>query len=72
MKKKQIPSSSICLNKAYNSKSLKQEIIKRGYILHIIYKRKRGEKAKTETYDTCRHKRYPIKDGRYREQIHDV
>ncbi len=32
----------LCLDKAYNSKSVKQEIIKREYVPHIIYKRKRG------------------------------
>jgi transposase len=52
----------LCLDKAYNSKSVKQEIIKRGYVPHIIYKRKRGEKAKNaETYDTCHRKRYPAR-----------
>ncbi|MER5176196.1 MAG: hypothetical protein ABJB76_01490 [Candidatus Nitrosocosmicus sp.] len=52
---------SICLNKAYNSNSVKKEIIKRGYVPHIIYKRKRGEKTKTETDDMCRQKRYPAR-----------
>ena len=32
----------LCLDKAYNSKSIKQEIIKRGYVPHIPYKRKRS------------------------------
>ena len=33
----------LCLDKAYDSKSVKQEIIKRGYVPHIVYKRKRGK-----------------------------
>jgi hypothetical protein len=31
-----------CLDKAYNSESEEQELIKRGYVLHIPPKRKRG------------------------------
>jgi IS5 family transposase len=37
---------NLCLDKAYQSKSIKQEIIKRGYVPHIPYKRKRGQKKK--------------------------
>jgi transposase len=37
----------LCLDKAYNSKSVKHEIIKRGYIPHIPYKRKKGQKTET-------------------------
>ncbi|MER5174582.1 MAG: IS5 family transposase [Candidatus Nitrosocosmicus sp.] len=51
----------LCLDKAYNSKSVKQEIIKRGYVPHIIYKRRRGEKSKTETDSICSQKRYPAR-----------
>jgi hypothetical protein len=36
----------LCLDRAYNSKSIKQEIIKRGYVPHIPYKRKRGQMIK--------------------------
>ena len=43
----------LCLDKAYNSKSVKQEIIKRGYVPHIRYKRKRGDEVKTENTETC-------------------
>jgi hypothetical protein len=32
----------LCLDKAYNSESEEQELIKRGYVLHIPPKRKRG------------------------------
>ena len=41
----------LCLDKAYNSAQEEQELIKRGYVLHITPKRKRGEKeeeVKTE------------------------
>ena len=34
----------LCLDKAYNSEPAKKELIKRGYVLHIPPKRKRGEK----------------------------
>ena len=33
----------LCLDKAYNSEPEEQELIKRGYVLHIPPKRKRGE-----------------------------
>ncbi len=33
----------LCLDKAYNSESEEQELIKRGYVLHIPQKRKRNE-----------------------------
>ena len=36
----------LCLDKAYNSRMVKQEIIKRGYVPHMPYKRKRGEVTK--------------------------
>ena len=42
----------LCLDKAYNSTQEEQELIRRGYVLHISPKRKRGEKeeeVKTET-----------------------
>ncbi len=38
----------LCLDKAYNSESEEQELIKRGYVLHIPPKRKRGEKEEQE------------------------
>jgi transposase len=44
----------LCLDRAYNSKSVKHEIIKRGYVLHMPYKRKRGQKTET----LCK-KKYP-------------
>ena len=33
----------LCLDKGYNSENEEQELIKRGYVLHIPPKRKRGE-----------------------------
>ena len=38
----------LCLDKGYNSESEEQELIKRGYVLHIPPKRKRGEKEEQE------------------------
>ena len=32
----------LCLDRAYSSKSIENEIIHRGYVPHISYKRKRG------------------------------
>lgn len=34
--------------KVYNSKQIEQEILKRGHVLNMRYKRKRGEKKETE------------------------
>ena len=47
----------LCLDKAYNSKTAKQEIIRRGYVPHLPYKRKRGE-VKTETQKMPNRKRH--------------
>jgi putative transposase len=54
--KRQLPSSRpktgrrrrlqhLCLDKAYNSEPEEQELLKRGYVLHIPYKRRKGEEA---------------------------
>ena len=40
----------LCLDRAYNSNSIEKEIIKRGYVPHIPYKRKRGHVKKENTY----------------------
>jgi transposase len=41
----------LCLDRAYQSKPVEQEIIKRGYVPHIPYKRKRGQvKEEEKTY----------------------
>ena len=38
----------LCLDKAYNSKQEEQELIKRGYVLHIPTKRKRDKNKREE------------------------
>ena len=45
----------ICLDKAYNSKQEEQELIKRGYVLHIPPKRKSGVKEEQDTEITLKH-----------------
>ena len=50
----------LCLDKAYNSKTVKQEIISRGYVLHMLYKRKRGE-VRTETQKMSNRKKHPAR-----------
>lgn len=50
----------ICLDKAYNSKTVKQEIISRGYVPHLPYKRKRGG-VKTETQKMSNRKKHPAR-----------
>jgi hypothetical protein len=50
----------LCLDKAYNSKPEEHEIVKRGYVLHLPYKRKRRESRKeTEKISNC--KRHPAR-----------
>jgi transposase len=48
----------LCLDKAYNSKTVKQEIISRGYVPHLPCKRKRGG-VETETQKMSNRKRQP-------------
>jgi putative transposase len=54
----------LCLDRAYRSKSIEQEIIKRGYILHIPHKRKRGQilnKANQKRYSSyTKNKRWVV------------
>jgi transposase len=50
----------LCLDKAYNSKTAKREIISRGYVPHLPYKRKRGE-AKAETQKMSNRKKHPAR-----------
>lgn len=50
----------LCLDKAYNSKTAKQEIISRGYVPHLPHKRKRGE-VKTETQKMSNRKILPAR-----------
>ena len=49
----------LCLDRAYSSKSVKQAIIKLGYVPHIPYKRKRGEKK--VDHEKISIKRYPAR-----------
>ena len=50
----------LCLDKAYSSKTVKQEIISRGYVPHLPYKRKRGE-GKAETQKMSNRKKHPAR-----------
>ncbi len=50
----------LCLDKAYSSKTVKQEIISRGHIPHLPYRRKRGE-GKTETQKMSNRKKHPAR-----------
>jgi len=53
----------LCLDKAYNSRTVKQEIIKRGYVPHLPYKRKRGggEEEEGEVKKKEHRKRHPAR-----------
>ena len=56
----------LCLDKAYNSKQVEQELIKRRYVVHITYKRKKSEKyedeeIKTKTKPNLNRKKYSAK-----------
>ena len=52
----------LCLDRAYQSKPIENEIVKRGYVPHIPYKRKRGQMKEENTYQ----KRYsPSKNKRW-------
>lgn len=53
----------LCLDRAYSSKLVKHEIIKRGYVPHIPHKRKRGqvkEKTNQMQCDSGRNKRWVV------------
>jgi hypothetical protein len=54
----------LCLDRAYQSKPIEQEIIKRGYVPHIPYKRKRGQRKEEITYQhkyqTAKNKRWVV------------
>jgi len=54
---------NLCLDRAYNSKSTENEIINRGYVPHIPYKRKKGQvrkKVHQKQYDSVRNKRWVV------------
>src|SRR3954470_20070280 len=46
----------LCLDRAYQSKPIENEIVKRGYVPHIPYKRKRGQMKE----ETANQKRYSL------------
>ena len=53
----------LCLDKAYNSKTVQQAIIKRGYVHHIPHKRNRGQKIEAvcqKKYPTAKNKRWAV------------
>jgi hypothetical protein len=52
----------LCLDRAHSSKSLKQEIIKQGYVPHIPYERKRGQNKimYQMNYQTAKNKRWVV------------
>jgi|SRR3954469_3737482 transposase len=53
----------LCLDRAYNSKPIENEIIKRGYVPHIPYKRKRGQMIKNtnqKRYSLSKNKRWVV------------
>ena len=56
----------LCLDRAYKSKPIENEIIKRGYVPHMPYKRKRGqkkeEKINQKQYDFVRNKRWVVEE----------
>ena len=52
----------LCLDKAYNSEPEERELIKRGYALHIPYKRKKGEAVdEQKTKVASHHKKHSPK-----------
>ena len=56
---------NLCLDKAYHSKEVEQEIIKRGYIPHIRHRREEEERIF--------HRKHPAQeDGWLRELIHGI
>ena len=61
-KNKRIKYNHLCLDKAYNSKPMENEIIRRGYALHIPYKRKRGQRKEEIAYQ---HKHQTIRNKRW-------
>jgi transposase len=58
-RKNKLIKQHLCLDRAYNSKVVEQQIVRRGYVPHIPHKRKRGEQI-NEKEKTCQ-KRYPAR-----------
>src|SRR3954453_16715861 len=54
----------LCLDRAYQSKSIKQKMINRGYVPHAPYKRKRGqnkeETAHQKRYSSAKNRRWVV------------
>ena len=54
----------LCLDRAYSSKSIENEIIRRGYVPHMPYKRKRGhmkeEAVNHRRYSYAKNKRWVV------------
>ena len=53
----------LCLDTAYASKTVEKEIINRGYVPHIPYKRKRGQKKEIvsqQKHQTMKNKRWVV------------
>jgi transposase len=61
-KKRKMMHYHLCLDRAYKSKFIEQEIIKRSYVPHIPYKRKRGQ---TKEEKTCQKRNSSSKDKRW-------
>src|SRR6476660_5150361 len=63
-RKQQQQQQHLCLDRAYTSKSIEKEIINRGYVPHIPYKRKRGQKKRENSnqkkYSSSKNKRWVI------------
>ena len=53
----------LCLDKAYNSEPEEQELLKRGYVLHIPHKKRKGEDNEEEKIKEAPpiHKKYSAK-----------
>jgi len=61
-KNKRMKYNHLCLDKAYNSKPIENEIIRRGYVPHIPYKIKRGQRKEEIAYQ---HKHQTIRNKRW-------
>ena len=51
----------LCLDKGYKSAQEEQELIKRGYVLHIPIKKKKGQQDKDKTKVISNYKKYSAK-----------
>ncbi len=73
----------LCLDKAYNSEPEEQELLKRGYVLHMPHKRKKGEAVdEQKTIVATHHKKHSPKrwvvertnswHNRFQKTVHQV